>query len=145
MSEPAPAHRITEVHLEGWTVVRLRGALAGPAVEPVTTRVASLLQDGDAVALDLGHEPVDDTGLAAVIALAGAGAQLVVVVSDEDSRERMRGAGATAVHESLDAALEVTAAPLREAGPGSAARLTPAAGDALIVTTRNISGTSGST
>jgi hypothetical protein len=67
------------------------------------------------------------------------GARLVVVDPVTESRETLRAAGVTDVHESLDAALDVTAKVLREAAVGWPARpLAPSSGDALLVASEDV-------
>ena len=138
----AAEHAFVVEHLEGWALVRVRRDLDDATWEAVIA--AARAQDASHVVLDLGrHAGVDRADLDAVAALAtekASAGKLSVVSGSDDVRTALRELGVTEVHESLDAALAVTAPIIvfqQDRGP---ARLPPAAGDVTTVAATDLLG-----
>jgi anti-anti-sigma regulatory factor len=133
----------TTTHVGDWAIVHVASALDATSWAALKDYVTPMLTWGAQVALVLRGAPTDDA--AAVPALeflwgtaADLRAHLTVVEPDPATRTRWHHAGLTRVHESLDEALRDTAPAL---GAGQADEpLMPAAGDALLVSTDDISG-----
>ena len=135
---------IDEVHVAGWTIVRVSGELDEAGVVALERHIAPALTAGAMLAIDRrGGAPVPVAAAAAVhrlsVTATGAGARLVVVDPDQASRETLRSAGVADVHESLDAALGATGPVLREAAAGSSEHpLVPSSGDAMLVANQDL-------
>ena len=127
-----------DVHVAGWTIVRVGGRLdAATAPGALAEHVGALLTQDAHVVIDLRHGEGDPLDLSPTIRsladqAAAAGAELVVVAVDEAARTALRRGGVPAVYESLDAALHVATPVLREAEAAAApAPVAPGADDAL--------------
>ena len=131
----------TVVHLEGWTVLRVRRDLDAAAAGLLVEAVAG--EDATRIAVDLERHTIGDGLLAlldAVLARRSLGATVVVVASADDQREALREAGAGEVFESLDEALHVEAPAIVVQQDHVAAALPPSQGDVTVVTANDLLG-----
>ena len=146
MTEEVHAAWLTELHVAGWTIVRVRGDLDPDRAGELHDRVAAGLVSGACVAVDLlaaRNGPAVGVDVLRELAATASrvGARLVTIVAGEQEREGLRGAGVPEVYESLDVALGVTSPVLREAGaPAPPSPLAPASGDAQLVATEDSTG-----
>jgi hypothetical protein len=128
------------LHLEGWTVVRVKADLDAAASQALLDEVARDLVPGAMLALDLGHHPVDAdlaSRLHDALGLLPDGERVVVVEPDAERRGVLRAAGIADVHESLDAALGVADPSIRRVEDSRDAPLAIAQGDASLLATED--------
>jgi hypothetical protein len=135
-----PASTVRVSHVGDWTIVTAR---AGYDHDELIGTAEPELARGARVVVDVHGPPADPDGRADVIArlsraAVGGSAHLAVVERDAAVRERWREAGVAEVHESLDDAVGDVAPAVLDGPPSE--HLLPAAGDAILVATDDVSG-----
>jgi hypothetical protein len=134
-----PASTLRVSHLGDWTIVSVR---AGYDHAELIDAAAPELARGARLVLDFHGSPADPDARAEVLtrlsrAAVDGSARLVVVERETAVRERWREIGVAEVHESLDDAVGDVAPAVLDGPPRE--HLLPAAGDATLVATDDIS------
>lgn len=143
MADASVPDPLTDIHVADWTVVHVRQDLDVDTVRELRAHLAPLLTRHARIAVDLRRCDVSPEAAVAVLGLVDdavtSGARLVVVEPREHGRDVLRAAGVPHVHESLDDAVH-------DLAPANAVRtpvlpeLAPAATDAILVATEDVSG-----
>ena len=135
-----PGSTIRVAHLGDWTVLSIR---AGYDHAELIGAAAPELARGARLVLDFHGSPADPVSRGEVLtrlsqAAVDGSARLVVVERETAMRERWREIGVADVHESLEDAVGDVAPAVLDGPPLE--HLFPAAGDATLVATDDISG-----
>jgi hypothetical protein len=107
------------------------------AADALVRRLRPELTGGANIALDLRQVRVDPEHAASAIqglveeSVRGKG-RLVIVEADDDRRHQLTAAGVAPIYESLDEALQVTEAPLREGAASVPEPLHPSTWDTTL-------------
>jgi anti-anti-sigma regulatory factor len=139
MEQNTPYEWLSEIRFGEWVVVQVLGDLDANRSAELSSYLEPSLTAGANLAIDLRRFGVDPERvpemLKALATTAGTNqAHLVVVESDPATMTLLVDAGVPDVFESLDAALHVTAPPLRDASSSRQPPLAPASGDATLMT-----------
>ena len=140
--DPLSAAGNGDVHVGGWTVVRVPTAMSAAERDALVERVRGMLVPDASIVVDTRHLDVDHPEAIAALrdlasAAARAGATLALVVHDSRARASLESAGVVGVHASLDAAVGDTA-PVQH--QDRADHVAPAAGDTQLVATEDLLG-----